>query len=147
MTKRFRVVIICYLVNVKHKVDVDGMEGVVETGSTFMARREVVPTVVEADAITVQQVEIPSNVSTKTRKPLDKGLIILKKRVGLVDIARVIIHVGVSRSDDQSRDGQVQFAVDREEVVRTAANEGEIILQHPFCAKVLEDGSTPGGVQ
>ena len=53
------------------------MDGIVETVNAFMARREIIPTVINANTIAIQQVEIESYVSGDTRKPLVESFIIL----------------------------------------------------------------------
>jgi len=47
-----------YSINIKQKVEVERMDGVVEAVGAFVACGEIVPAVVEADAVAVQQVEI-----------------------------------------------------------------------------------------
>lgn len=72
------------------------MDGIVVAVDALMARREVVPTVVEANAVAIEQVEIQAHIGTDTREELAEGLIILQKRIDHVDVLRVVVHIGIA---------------------------------------------------
>ena len=122
------------------------MYGVVVAIDALMTRREVIPAVVEANAITVDQVEIQAHIGADPGEELAKGLVILQNRVDHVDVLRVVVHIGVARAHRQPPQGEAQLAVDRQQVVGMVADEGEIVLHHAFGAEVEEHRNARRGV-
>lgn len=122
------------------------MDGIVVAVDALMARREVIPAVVEANAIAVEQIEIQAHIGTDAREELAKGLVILQKGVNHVDILCVVVHIGVARTHYHSPQGEAQFAIDRQQVVGMVADESKIVLRHAFSTEVEEHRNSRRGV-
>ena len=114
------------------------MEGVVIAIGTFVARGEVIPTVVEADAVFIPQVEPQSEVGIATEEELGKGLEAAKYLMETA-LALCIIDISISRTTDDANNGNSQLAVSGQPVKFVVLAWSEIVFHQVHGAEVAKN--------
>ena len=82
----------------KHEVEIEGVKGIVETVGAFFASGEIIPPIGNSNAIAIQQVKVNSDVGADARKGFAKPLRFAQNRVDGIEVAGVVVHVGIAWS-------------------------------------------------
>ena len=88
------------------------MEGIVEAIIAFLSCGQVIPAVGKTNSVTVQQVELKSDIGAHTRHKHARHFITAEDGIDQIKFGSVVVHKSIARTVHQTTEGQHHFAVD-----------------------------------